>query len=386
MNILSKNKCKRGDVLYNEFENGYEYYFKLLNLSNCRICNSYLKHSHFRIYKNRIVTHRSYSSCKSKCNEIYTKYLYGTKEIQELIYKNQHPHSCNNKKYLIVPLWGCGLGSQIHVMSSYLALAINTNRIAIIEYTEISKYFMPLTHCRIYINYSLKNKSRDPHSNEKIVFPIKHPRIEIPYIVYNILNKSSISSSFYLHYWRTQASKYIYHLKEETQKKVNQQIFKHLKYHNFNSKTKNKPCINVWIRHGDKYREMKLIDTNKYFSAIQLFQRLSNIIFNIYLSTDDRNVINEFLKSNYSVYYLNYTRRNDNHKVWKKNHIYNVISDINLSLKCIAFIGTRKSNINRLIDELRSVSEINSNIPYFEVGKIQKTSRYNNDIEVAEIW
>lgn len=384
--ILNELDCNRSDILYNVYKYGFEYYSKLLNSSDCKICSSYIKHSHFRIYKHKIFTHRSYSSIKYIKDEIYTNDLYLTKEIQKWIYNNQHPLNCSNRKYLIIPYWSCGLGSQIHVMGSYLALAINTNRIAIINRTEISRYFLPLTQCEVYINYSVINKSRDAYSNENIVFPIKYPRMEIPYIVYNLLNKSSISPEFYLHYWRIQASKYIYHLKKQTIKSVNKIISNYKKYSKMNNKMNMYPCINVWIRHGDKYREMKLIETNKYFSAIELFKRLSNIKFHIYLSTDDRNVINEFIKSNYSVYYLNYSRRNDDNNNWKKDHIFNVISDINLSLECIAFIGTRKSNINRLIDELRSTSDTNSNIPYFEIGTIQKTNIYSNNIEITEFW
>lgn len=129
---------------------------------------------------------------------------------------------------------------------------------------------------------------------------------------------------------------------------------------------------------------MKLIDTEKYFIAIDLFKRISNAEFAIYLSTDDRNAINTFLKSKYKVFYLNYSRVNDGNNHWKKNHMYNILSDIELSLKCISSIGTRHSNINRLIDEIRSTSTMYRNIPFFEVGIIQHTNSSFNNLEVPE--
>lgn len=131
---------------------------------------------------------------------------------------------------------------------------------------------------------------------------------------------------------------------------------------------------------------MELIDTTEYFHAIKLLKRLIGNRFSIYLSTDDRYVINELIKTDYIVFYLNYSRYNDNNSNWKENRIHNVISDIELSLKCFAFIGTRNSNINRLIDELRSTSKENSNIPYFEVGKINKINESNEYIEIPEYW
>lgn len=60
----------------------------------------------------------------------------------------------------------------------------------------------------------------------------------------------------------------------------------------------------------------------------------------------------------------------------------NILSDIELALKCIAFIGARHSNINRLIEELRSTSKLNRNIPYFEMGKVDLTNSSSNNLEI----
>lgn len=392
--IFSSNKCKKSKITYNSYKYGYEYYSELLNTSNCSVCNSFLYHSHNIEYNNELfVSHRSYMSYKRTFGNKYSNELYGTTIVQDRIYNNQHPSNCDNKKYLIIPYWGSGLGSQIHVMGAYLALAINTNRIALINPTIINKYFLPLSNCSINFNISYKNKSYNAYSNYKFVFQKKYtyknynyPRTIIPSFIFEMLYKSPILPSHYLHYWRIQASIYIYNLKRNTRRIVNHQIHKYLVYNKKRNEINNYPCINVWIRHGDKYKEMKLIDTKYYFTAIKLFERLSNIKFNIYLSTDDRAAIDTFALSNYTVYYLNYSRYNDNNSNWKINHIYNVISDIELSLQCIAFIGTRKSNINRLIDELRCTEDRYSNTPYFEIGEIHKTNCSNNNLEVDEYW
>lgn len=113
--------------------------------------------------------------------------------------------------------------------------------------------------------------------------------------------------------------KYIYRLNSES-KGIIAKLSKEFIKCNFNCKNINEDaCINVWIRYGDKAKEMKLIDTEKYFVAIDLFKRISNINFVIYLSTNDRSAINTFIKSRYKVFYLNYSRVNDGDKQWQKN-------------------------------------------------------------------
>lgn len=111
-------------------------------------------------------------------------------------------------------------------------------------------------------------------------------------------------------------------------------------------------------------KEMRLIETSKYWSGIKV---LINWWYNCY-----------------KLFYSFYTLKNDNDKRWKRNHIFNVLSDIVLSLKCVAFVATRASNINRLIDEFRSTSDSNSNIPYFEMVEINNLTINNSNLEIPE--
>lgn len=357
------------------------------------MCNVFVYTHYIKCEDGQIKTHRSYISETHTCKDNYSE-LHGTSDIQNLIFNNQNPSSCKNQKYLIVPNWPFGFGASIHVMGCYLALAINTNRLLLIQPTLISKYFEPLTNCSKYndeVNIKVSDRfseefSENPFENKKYVLPkvCNFSLTKVPKFVTEYLNSSFISLTHINHFWRNQAVKYIYHLKNNTTKIINKSIIELIKC-NFNCNNINLyPCINVWVRHGDKAKEMKLIDTEKYFIAIDLFKRISNAEFAIYLSTDDRNAINTFLKSKYKVFYLNYSRVNDGNNHWKKNHMYNILSDIELSLKCISSIGTRHSNINRLIDEIRSTSTMYRNIPFFEVGIIQHTNSSFNNLEVPE--
>lgn len=403
--IINKDKCEINNCVFNNYRYGYEFYTKILNMSDCQLCQTVLLISHYIKCKNKkIITHRSYVTEKHTYSYNSNK-LYGTDVIQKWILKKQNPQSCKNKKFLLIPYWDYGFGSEIHVMGSYLSLALESNRIAVInpfrnygkaenfyctKKRDFSCFFYPLTNCSVNITRNTFI-SKNANSRFKYSYSLNRsnmPRKVIPKYVLNFLSNSSVSPLYYLHYWRAQATRYLFRLRKNTTKIINK--FINLNVRN-NIKAKNNdfniyPCVNVWIRHGDKKIEMRLIESSKYWSGIKVLERILNLKLNIYLSTDDRDAINYFILSNHSVFYLNYSRYNDNNKKWRINHIFNILSDIVISQKCIAYVGTRASNINRLIDELRSTSELNSNIPYFEMGNVNKLSINNSFLEIPEFW
>ena len=53
----------------------------------------------------------------------------GMKDIQHIIWKHQHPMTCNNKYFLIIPSLSNGLGSSLHIMSVYLGRALDEGKI-----------------------------------------------------------------------------------------------------------------------------------------------------------------------------------------------------------------------------------------------------------------
>lgn len=227
-------KCGKKVIILNNYSNGYEYYNRLINSSNCELCHTLLFISHFVKCKNGIIkTYKGYIpnrySCHNETNEVY-----GTDYIQSWIRKKQNPIQCTNKKYLILPYWGSGFGSQLHVMGSFLALALNTERIALIHSTILNNYILPLTNCtRMVKNCSAK--SYNPYSNEIFVYQNtsnkinKYPRYIIPTYILDFLYKSPIFKSYFLQYWRMQASRYIYRLRDKTKRIVKNQIKKYLK-------------------------------------------------------------------------------------------------------------------------------------------------------------
>lgn len=129
--------------------------------------------------------------------------------------------------------------------------------------------------------------------------------------------------------------------------------------------------MSVWIRHGDKIKEMKLIPTYQYEKAITFFKSIVNENFILYVSSDDPNVFNE-INSNYSIEYIRFNRSDYNkiktYKIRGSALTIYVLADIKAALSCYSFCGTIKSNIIRIINELRMTVGFHSNSPFFEMS------------------
>ena len=98
--------------------------------------------------------------------------IYGTEEVQKIIYENQYPKNCSEREFLLVPVCSAsGIGSYLHVLGSYIALGIDLNRTVVYDpndthrYSKCSQckgtngfdcYFQPMSSCHLSkeeINY-----------------------------------------------------------------------------------------------------------------------------------------------------------------------------------------------------------------------------------------
>ena len=60
--------------------------------------------------------------------------LYGSREALKTIYNHQHPQDCSKVQYMISKGFGSGgFGSQIHVETATLALAMQMNRVLVLS-------------------------------------------------------------------------------------------------------------------------------------------------------------------------------------------------------------------------------------------------------------
>lgn len=151
--------------------------------------------------------------------------------------------------------------------------------------------------------------------------------------------------------------------------------------------------ISLHIRHGDKHKEMALVPTSAYLQEAARLVKLSPINlapYRIFLSTEDPGSVNELTESikkgaserinAFSLDWWDVPRDNSNgveqmdkfDAIPKARLTLIWWLQLLLALECDAWVGTRGSNWNRLIDELRCVWVAKCQNIYSEVGDFEK--------------
>ena len=327
--------------------------------------------------------------------------LFGTFYVQHEIWKHQFPETCQDKKFLIVPLISTGMGSIIHLLPYALTLALETNRILIVKPILVSYwgdkefcdpdnnsilcYLAPLTNCTV----SDEDIQRSFNNNTEFISPthahiltysevFHHPSVQYVYLekyhkvrksprfITKFLKGSSMREFDVFQYWRFQAAAFLTRLNEKTVSWIHEY-----------EKEKCKDCDNEYdislnIRHADKGSEMELISANVYKEAINIFTSLGmKDNYSIYVNADDQESVDIIHKLPHRVAFFNHTR-------------YNFSVDQNRQLKHVALmsfanlynqiradhtIGTIESNWSRLIYELKMTVGMKSDGYILEVGE-----------------
>lgn len=326
----------------------------------------------------------------------------GIKDIQYLIWKHQHPMSCSNKKVLVVPQFTSGFGSCLHMLSAYLSEALNKNKILVWgeasyawdigpychDYeSDIQRKYIKMqekrkiAHNQININYTkyseqkgfdcffnlLSNCSIDSENIEaEYIFTILSEKI-VPDIIMPIVEKLKIPENLVYFYWRLCSTAYLVRYNEQAK-----DWMKELENDYLINPVDNYD-VSIYVRHGDKDKEMNLVSNEQYMSALSIIQKILNKKqLNIFLSTEDPNTIEWFTKhTNYSITYFNFVLENiDLIKSMELGSVLTqqMLANLKHSLFSKYVIGTLSSNWNRLILELRMTTAGYANNYYFEVG------------------
>lgn len=139
--------------------------------------------------------------------------------------------------------------------------------------------------------------------------------------------------------------------------------------------------ISAHVRHGDKGIEMALVPWEKYaYAAKELVEMLPLAVSRtIFLSTEDPGVVNEAATEpgdKWTVLVSDIPRENSNgmsQMALADEVVYFHLGQLLLALEADAWVGTRGSNWNRLIDELRCVWLPKCAHVYYEVGQHEGT-------------
>lgn len=316
--------------------------------------------------------------------------IYGTKEIQKLIMKNQFPKDCSDRNFILFPkLHYQGIGSTIHALGAIIAKGMNTNRTVIFSLNCLINFFdhkicegkigfdcfhNPISNCFFKSDEINSDPGRFLKFSHDDVFK---SRYEIPKSIIKIIDKSATPKKLYYFYWRIQATFFIVRLNNNAKKLL----------HSFRNKylinPKSKYDVSIHIRNGDKFLEMKLVDTNNYIYPLEILYVLFKRKLSIFVSSDAQPAIDYFasLKNEkFEISYFNYQRPNKGYYLKNLTNGFNnaVQSYSNLleSINSHYVIGTLQSNWNRLIIELRLQYQSNMEYPYFEVGDIHCITPY----------
>lgn len=315
----------------------------------------------------------------SKKVEFSNEQIYGTKEIQNLILKNQFPKNCSDRNFILSPQHYSGIGSMIHVFGSALAKGMNENRTVInhphffpkFSQSHICKrkpgldcFLIPISNCSF--------SEKEILSNPKRFTPFDIPRLEIPKAILPIIQKTATPKSLYYFYWRIQAAYFMVHFNNITKRLIDDFRKKHL------INPKSQYDVSLHIRHGDKHREMPLIKTDFYLYPLEILFKLFNRRLSVFISSDDQSAVNFFDsidKKKFDISYFDFQRQKNGYNLKRLSNGFNnsiqSFSNLIESINSHYLIGTLQSNWNRLILELRLQYQPEMELPYFEVGGIR---------------
>jgi len=351
-----------------------------------------------------------------------------TYQAQKLLYDWQHPFSCKSRKFVVSDgSIGNGLGSNVHVSSAHMAFAMHFDAIFLWsrnageKYTDIQTC-LGLTNFECFVDPPSNCTLEDTFAIDAEVILEKEEslpssyRIFVPKIFIDLWENSGLPTvigentgeSDVIKYWfRTQVAAYLLRFNTRSltfmaNMRSNTALLKEVRgpfsrinnLHSFNNrphllpKTLPSGTISIHIRHGDKGQEMSLVPTETYFmeaTRLVKLHPLSLANYQIFLSTEDPDAILEFVnkinngtdrQKTFSLFYWDVPRENSNgiQQLEKFSSIPRGeltliwFLQLLLALECDLWIGTRGSNWNRLIDELRCVWVAKCQHMYSEVG------------------
>lgn len=370
LNYLYNNSKKESNLMYS-------FWREILrqNLSYNEI--KYVLNSLYPYYK---MNQKVFFFDPNKNVEFFENGIYGTDEVQKLIIQNQFPQNCSDRNYFLLPKHYSGIGSMIHVFGASLAKGMNMNRTVLTHPKFFNKFiksplckgkpgldcfFIPISNCTF--------TEKEILSNEQKFLPLNlGNRLEIPNSILPIIEKSATPKSLYYFYWRIQATYFMVRFNSITKEIISDFRKKFL------INPKDLYDVSIHIRHGDKYKEMKLINTQFYTYPLEILHKLLKRKLSVFVSSDDPSAIDYFVsldKKKYEISYFNYQGQE---KVYDLNNLTNgfnnsiqSFSNLLESNKSRYLIGTLKSNWNRLILEVRLQNHHVMDLPYFEVGEIE---------------
>ena len=325
-----------------------------------------------------------------------------TELAQRYIWKRQHPRECGKARFLINPLHrDGGFGSQIHVATWALHYALDEGMVMTWGHDDCWPYadeetcghnrncgcfFQPLTNC------SAEDVARN------------HTRIDVAELMYShymtvqrntpapraltrkLRRYFSFTNEEIRYWWRTQATAYLMRFNERTLGAILDIRSNALNYGDFAFPLP-KGSIHAHIRAGDKFNEMQLVPSSTFLSTALRLSVENPFAYSkfLYVASDSSERIQDCLNARpdgWTIGHAHMYRKpagQVNTEVqapgYADGHVGRLalhhLTELMLALEADAWIGTRGSSWNRLIDELRCVAVDKCHMVFREVGDTQ---------------
>ncbi|KAG5189461.1 hypothetical protein JKP88DRAFT_146856, partial [Tribonema minus] len=311
-----------------------------------------------------------------------------TEEVQNDIWQHQNPSSCEGQQYLqLLPHNDGGLGSLLHVATVALACAMQQNAILVYhadygarfshgsfcapDSSNLDCFFMPVSNCSAYV--------ADSNLTQLPIPLVRKRRLEVPEKWRQRWAETRQTADL-LYWWRAQAVSYVARLNPPTSREL---ITRRLAHAAAGTAPLPLPddTVSMHVRHGDKAFEMVLRSWQEHRTrADELAMARHFEGRTLFLSTEDPEVVTEARADGTSASKClpnpgipaPLCTDSPRHRVLAFDDlILFSLENLLLALEATHFVGSRGSNWNRLIDELRMLwpGDLKSCCaPYAEVG------------------
>lgn len=330
-----------------------------------------------------------------------------TKLAQKLIHEHQNPSSCKGKKYIKqVARSTSGIGAAMHDTAWAIGLGLYHDRIAVYDTDSIplavfvdpvngsqnpfSSIFQELSPCQQYANAS----------NTLTIYDFrKSGRATSPVLAQAMLNAFTDMTPNALALWaRAQHVAYAMRLRPRTLTRLAQLRLKSSMHQGFTAGKDSttgmpfplpKRTWSMHVRHGDKSGEMHLVPFTKYVEDAEQFSMQNPVESRkwAFVSSEDPEVFEEMkslvsLKQTETVSNIDWQWLMSNIERQNSGPIQQLATfgtrtettiswllQLMIALDCDGFVGTRGSNWNSLVEELRGVWASAARGPYIEVAR-----------------
>jgi hypothetical protein len=322
-----------------------------------------------------------------------------TEWAQRYIWEAQHPHDCSKAKLVMNPyhILG-GMGSQMHVGTWVLHYALDKGYVMTWgegdcgPYADIETcgqspncecFFQPLTNCSREDVARKHVRKSSKYYQDKHFMTVQRENPAPRVFAEKLREHYSFTNEEIRYWWRAQAVGYLMRLNEKT---LNAVLDIRMNQSNYESFAFPLPSgsIHAHIRAGDKFDEMRLVQSKTFLEAavrLSVDNPFSYTKF-MYVASDSSDRLRDCLLSKpngWSIGHAHMYRKPEGQvnveiltQGYAEGHVGQLalrhLAELMLALEADAWVGTRGSNWNRLIDELRCVVVDKCHGVFKEVG------------------